>query len=137
MNINLADFEFWNRQFTCFYQTHDHDAFETFDGDRLSNNHLLVQDNYLKKQIARLNPGDIITLTGWLADYKNHETGSQRHTSTIRTDTGNGACETIWITDVERLQAYTDPWHRNFLFSVCLLAFSIMGWFWGVGTGRY
>lgn len=137
LDINLADFEFWNRQFTCFYQTYDREALKTFDGQRLSNNHLLVQDDYLRKQILRLNVGDVVTLRGWLSDYKNLETGGKRTTSTIRTDTGNGACETIWVTDVERLQAHIDPWHRAYLSCVAMLVFSILFWFWGVGTGRY
>lgn len=137
VKIDLTPFEFSSGQFTCFYKTKDRAAWETFDGDRLSNNHLLVQDDYLKRKIAELNIGDTITLTGWLSDYLNHETGSHRKTSIVRTDTGNGACETIWVTDIERLYAHQDPWHQAFLTAVALMVLSTLVWLWGTGTGRF
>lgn len=136
IQTDLTLFEFSSGQFTCFYKTNSRDNLKYFDGNRLSNNHLILQDDYLRKQIARLNIGDVVTLKGWLADYRNETTGGERKTSTIRTDTGNGACETIWVTDVERLISYTDPWHQAFLACCALLALSIIAWFWAVGSGR-
>jgi hypothetical protein len=46
-------------------------------------------------------PGDHIRLKGMLVTYSNPANGFFRGTSTTRNDTGNGACETIFITDFE------------------------------------
>ena len=46
-------------------------------------------------------PGDQVRLRGVLAEYRNPQNGFFRSTSTTRDDTGNGACETIYVTDFE------------------------------------
>jgi hypothetical protein len=50
-----------------------------------------------------------VRIRGYLAKY-GHDQGFERGTSTIRTDTGNGACETIFITDYEIIASYGGPW---------------------------
>jgi hypothetical protein len=44
-------------------------------------------------------PGDHIRLKGVLAKYANKDSGFNRGTSITREDTGNGACETIYLNE--------------------------------------
>ncbi len=46
-------------------------------------------------------PGDHVRLKGVLAEYANKNNGFFRGTSTIREDTGNGACETVYLDSFE------------------------------------
>jgi hypothetical protein len=84
-----------------------------FRMDELSNNHLLVNNPPLERQLQRLRVGDQIKLTGQLVNVKATATGevgrydspvSDWKTSTTRTDTGPGACEVIYAESVEVLQ---------------------------------
>ena len=45
--------------------------------------------------------GDYIRFKGLLASYQNPGNGFSRGTSTVRTDTGNGACETVYLSEFE------------------------------------
>ncbi len=40
---------------------------------------------------------DVVHFKGVLADYKNEGTGALRQTSITRNDTGNGACEVVYL----------------------------------------
>lgn len=106
---DLSAFEFWSGQFTCFFRTGDEAAWRAFRPDQLSNNHLLSDDDYLRERIAGVRVGDQIRLDGYLARYGN-DTGFERGTSTTRTDTGNGACETIYVSSFEVLRPSPSIW---------------------------
>ncbi len=106
---DLAEFEFWSGQFTCFFETRDPVAWSRFRPEQLSNNHLLSEDPRLRERIAAVRVGDQIRLDGYLASYRN-DSGLERGTSVVRTDTGNGACETVYVTDFEVLQASPSVW---------------------------
>jgi hypothetical protein len=69
--------------------------------NELSNNHLLADDPLVKEAMMRARPGDHVRIKGMLARYRNPANGFDRGTSTSRDDTGNGACETIYVTDFE------------------------------------
>lgn len=89
--------DFKNGTWTCWVRWGDHATGQQFKGEQLSNNHLLVHDSYISKQVRAAKPGDQIYLRGMLAKYENAGNGFKRGTSTTRTDTGNGACETIYL----------------------------------------
>ena len=111
-NANGADLnriKFWNGKFTCNYQTDDAGVWKRFREDRISNNHLLTDDSHLRKQIKQVRIGDQIRVRGWLVNYSNDE-GFSRGTSTTRTDTGNGACETIYMKDFQILRPLDNGW---------------------------
>jgi len=90
--------------FTCFCKFADHEIASRFDGTALSNNHLLSDDPKLSRRILDTRNGDQIHLKGYLSKYMNHRNGFSRDTSTNRTDRGNGACETIYVTDFEIIE---------------------------------
>jgi hypothetical protein len=66
---------------------------------QLSNNHVLIDDESIKLELMKSEPGDHIRLKGMLAEYSNAGSGFFRSTSTTRDDSGDGACETIFLTD--------------------------------------
>lgn len=122
--LDLTRFDFWNGEFTCNFKTTDSAAWQQFRGDQLSNNHLITENPYLRNEIAKLGIGDQIHISGMLASYKG-DSGSSRGTSTVRTDTGNGACETIYVQRFERLYDYSSPWRYGMYASLLVLVLSL------------
>ncbi|MFC1896230.1 hypothetical protein ACFL0Q_06165 [Thermodesulfobacteriota bacterium] len=118
--------KFSSDTWTCFASTETQEAWYQFYPTCLSNNHLLSSDRRLNKEIMRARKGDQVYLRGYLAEYS-HAGGFQRGTSTSRTDTGNGACETIWLEEFKILRRANVLW--NFLYAaskygiiLCLIA---------------
>jgi hypothetical protein len=134
--LDLNEFEFWNGQFTCFFKTRDQAAWRAFEKTGLSNNHLLTEDPYLRDMIERVRIGDQIRIRGWLASYGN-EHGFSRGTSTTRTDTGNGACETIYVRDFAILASMENGWRTVFDGSALLAVALGLLWTVGVMGGRF
>lgn len=93
--------DFHNDSWTCWVQWPSREVYKRFDMKQLSNNHVLIDNAEIEKKLMRAGPGDHIRLKGVLAEYRNPRTGFRRSTSITRTDTGNGACETIYVTDFE------------------------------------
>ncbi len=84
-----------------------------FDLQQMSNNHLLPADDRVEAKIKSLQTGDQISLRGKLVNVKARLLGQGGqydseamtwNTSTTRNDTGAGACEVIYVEDVEVLQ---------------------------------
>lgn len=96
--------DFENDSWTCWFSTKDNATWKAFQMDGLSNNHILADDEWLRESIKSAEHGDFIQFTGYLAEYENPANQFKRGTSTIRTDTGNGACETIYLTDFRILR---------------------------------
>lgn len=129
-NDGYAAMAFSSGQFVCYAQTSSAEAIERFDPAALSNNHLLTADPLLAKRIREARVGDQIRFSGTLAEYS-HSQGMpfKRGTSTIRTDTGNGACETIYIDDFDILQRGGGPWHALLKLAIGLLIAGVIAWF--------
>lgn len=108
-NPALQEFEFWNGIFTCNFKTRDHEAWTEFRPEQLSNNHLVSDDEFIRQQVKRIAVGDQIRVRGYLASY-GIPGGPRRGTSTTRLDTGDGACETIYVREFEILEAASSPW---------------------------
>lgn len=131
--LDLNAFDFWNGQFTCNISTSSDPAWTAFKPDELSNNHLLSDDEAIREQIQKVNIGDRVRLTGWLSRYGNDQ-GFSRDTSTTRDDSGNGACETIFIRRFEILDSMESGWRTAY--SVSLYAFVGTALIWLVAVGR-
>lgn len=65
-----------------------------------ANTHVIPADSRVAKRLARLRPGEIVTLTGLLVDGRRDD-GVFIKTSLTRTDTGAGACEVMLVQAVE------------------------------------
>ncbi len=125
-NNQLNDIDFWNGQFTCNYSTRNQQAWESFNINQLSNNHLLTDYKHAQKKLRGINIGDQIRIKGWLANYKNLGNGGTRGTSITRDDQGNGACETIYVNEVDILKKYTSVWRKAMYLFLLLLIISLV-----------
>jgi hypothetical protein len=111
-NPYLPKIDFWNGIFTCNVSTRDENAWESFDMTELSNNHLLSADDFIRNEVRDIRVGDQIRVSGALASYVSGN-GSRRGTSTTRTDTGDGACETIYVREFQIVRAATSYWRLS------------------------
>ncbi len=121
----LDRLQFWNGIFTCNVQTRDQAAWDSFDMNQLSNNHLIATDNDIRKRVRDIRIGDQIRVRGYLAGYSSTGVG-KRGTSTTRTDTGDGACETIYVEHFDILEAAKSYW-RIAMYSSLLTLFIGLG----------
>ena len=117
---HLYKIDFWNGIFTCNFQTRDQEAWDAFNGDQLSNNHLISDDEYIRDRVRDINIGDQIYFSGYLAGYSN-DTAGKRGTSTTRTDTGDGACETVYVESFRIVRPATSYWRISMVASLLLL----------------
>lgn len=120
----LQHMSFSNGQFTCNYSSKSHQVWQAFDHHQLSNNHLLALNEAVRTQIDQVKIGDQIRIKGWLSHYVN-PLGYERGTSIIRTDQGNGACETIFVNEIELIQPMSSVWRRLLWLSACALLLSL------------
>jgi len=116
----LDKIKFWNGIFTCNFETRDQAAWESFDVNKISNNHLISDDDYVRDRVRDINIGDQIRVRGYLASYGSPNV-QPRGTSTTRTDTGDGACETIYVERFEIVQAATSYWRISMYVSLFAL----------------
>lgn len=124
-DLDLTQFDFWNGQFTCFVKSSNRESWEKFQSNQLSNNHLITSDPGIRSKISDLRIGDQIHVKGMLAHYSGGN-GGIRKTSTTRTDTGNGACETIYVQELNVLQRYYSPWRIMLYISLSALVLSLL-----------
>jgi len=120
---------FWSGNFTCNFETDDRDTFARFDIYQISNNHLLTELPYLARRLRGVHVGDEVHFHGYLAEYEHdHGFHFRRGTSTTRFDSGNGACETVYVTDAEVLRSHSLPWRiGGWLAGLCFVA-SVIAW---------
>ncbi len=119
-NRRLHKIGFWNGIFTCIVQTRDREAWAAFDMYQLSNNHLLSDDEFVRDQVKGIHVGDQIHVRGYLASYSSAN-GGTRGTSTTRLDTGDGACETIFVEAFDIIGPATSYWRMSMYVSLMLL----------------
>ena len=120
---------FSSGQFVCYASTRDTDAWQPAYIRALSNNHLLSDTPHILQQLKNVKVGDQIRLQGQLVEYA-HNAGFAftRGTSTSRDDTGNGACETIFVRDIQVLRK-APAWPRLLLWlGMGLAASGVLLW---------
>jgi hypothetical protein len=121
---------FSSGQFTCNYETSSNEAWAAFDTSAISNNHLLSADPGLARTMRGVRLGDPIHFSGYLAEYShNHGFPFKRGTSTVRTDSGNGACETVYVENFEVLRRGGGPWPNVQWIGAGLMALGLLAWF--------
>ncbi len=121
----LHKIDFWNGIFTCNAFTRDMQAWESFDMNQLSNNHLLSDDDYIRDRVRDIQIGDQIRVRGYLASYSSPQ-GGKRGTSTTRTDTGDGACETLFIDRFDIVEHATSYWRISMVTSLIALLIGLV-----------
>lgn len=115
----------------CLYQYRTDGI--TFNGNELSNSHLIPRDAEVERQINAIKNGDqvvikwkLVNVTGTLIDKGNKYEGNTTvwQSSTTRDDTGAWACEVIYVESVKILQKW-HPWYQ-FMFRVSLILFTVL-----------
>ena len=117
--------KFRNRDFTCFYSYPDQETGRLFTENALSNNHLLPADPLVARTVMSARKGDQVHLRGWLVSYGIKDTPYRRMSSTTRSDRGNGACETIYVTRFEILKKANPQWHALTKISIAAAVLSL------------
>ena len=126
---DLGAMSFSSGQFQCFWETKSEAAWKSFDQFQISNNHLLSDKPGIAKRLRETRIGDQVHFRGYLAEYSHdHGFPFKRGTSIVRTDTGNGACETVFVEEFENLKPGGGPWRRLFWVALALLALGVVGW---------
>ncbi len=121
---------FSSGQFVCYVETRHAEAWKPKYVRALSNNHLLTEDPAIARRLRDMRIGDQVRLRGQLASYS-HNAGFAftRGTSTTREDTGNGACETIFVREAEILRR-APAWPRWLRWAgALLLAAGLVAWY--------
>lgn len=74
--------------------------------EHFSNNHLIPAEKDVEKKIKKIRKGDHIRIRGYLVnvDGSSEDASFHWHSSTSRSDTGNGACEIIYVTNVDWIE---------------------------------
>jgi len=87
--------------------------------EELSNNHLISDDDFIRSRVKDVHVGDQIRVRGYLASYSSEKGGK---TSTTRTDTGNGACETLYVQHFDIIRPATSYWRISMWATLIVLA---------------
>jgi hypothetical protein len=104
------EMKFWNRDFTCMCEFPDAEIARLFSGSHLANNHILCADDRIGRRVLKVRPGDQVHFKGYLASYSQPANQFERGSSTVRDDTGDGACETVFVTEFQVLRRANRGW---------------------------
>jgi hypothetical protein len=116
-------------QFVCYVQTGSTEKWQRFSTRALANNHLLADRPSIAARLRDVRIGDQVRIRGWLAEYThNHGFPFKRGTSLTRNDTGNGACETVYVQEVDVLRAGGGPWRWLRWVAIGLLVAGLIVW---------
>jgi hypothetical protein len=101
----LRDFSFFQGGRWLFWRTDKPigRAERAYITEHISNNHLMPAEGYanIDRAIRWIREGDDVTIKGYLVSIKGLQDSFTLISSTTRTDTGNGACEIIWVEEVK------------------------------------
>lgn len=122
--------KFSSGQFVCYVSTDDSSVWQPRYVRALSNNHLLTDNARIARALRNVRVGDQIRLSGQLVEYSHHHGFAfTRGTSLTRDDQGDGACETLFVREVQVLRA-ADAWPRwLWRAGLALLLAGVLLWF--------
>ena len=124
-----AGLDYSSGQFVCYVQTRSTEKWQRFSMRALSNNHLLADRPSIVAKLRDVRIGHQVRIRGWLSEYAhNHGFAFTRGTSLTRDDTGNGACETIYVQEVEVLRTGGGPWRWVMWPAISLIAAGLILW---------
>lgn len=127
-NTTRADYQrvaFSSGSWTCRYE---YSGGVTFLPDGISNNHLITNDPAIRRAIGSVRVGDQIRIVGQLVDYQASSTPNfWRRTSLTRRDTEQGACEVVFVSQLEVLSRGTPGWYWAYSVGAWSLALLLLG----------
>jgi len=78
-----------------------------FHSQAIANNHLVTDDDALRKALDRVHVGDQVRFRGMLVNYRDQRYPDfWRNSSTTRTDSGAGACEVVYFEQFDVLRPH-------------------------------
>jgi len=93
-----------SRRYLSFWYSGSDPAFGIVQR-HISNHHLIPADAAMEKALRRIREGALVTLRGKLVDVeiadRDGHTRFKSPTSLSRDDAGSGACEQVWVEEVE------------------------------------
>jgi hypothetical protein len=107
------DVSFSNNQWECHWSYSSERAQKQFRNEQVSNNHIVTDDPGVSKAMRNIKVGDQIRIRGYLVDYTTFKDGrpaGTRVSSETRTDTGNGACEVLYIDGFDSVGSPNRAW---------------------------
>ncbi len=122
---------FSNDQWTCSFSTKSRETWDAFDMTGASNNHMVTDDPAVAKQLRSVRIGDQVRVQGFLVDYTVYKDGKPagtRISSEVRTDTGNGACEVLYIESFEVIGSAGRGWRLGLKIALAIFALSVIAW---------
>ena len=111
-SLSDPDIRYWQNNRHCYisYQNQELDEYShrnnspfisKYSSLKMSNNHIIPANKDIRNQILGLNRGDKVRLVGYLVNvYTQHQ--GNINSSFSRYDAGDGACEVIFVTKVEK-----------------------------------
>lgn len=121
-NLRTDDYKqvrYSSGDFVCYFQ---YGPGVSFDHDRLSNSHLLADDAAVRQMILNTRVGDQIHLKGMLVNYRPVDQSLYwRNSSLTRKDSGNGACEVVFVEAYDILKAGTPFWYQFYTWMAFLM----------------
>lgn len=123
--------KFWSGPWTCNYRYEGSGT--SFNGDEMSNNHLLAGTEQIASDIRETRIGDQIEISGFLVDYASEKNPDQRRVSSlVRDDTGDGACEVLFVTEYRIVKTANKDWRSLFsksqFFTIAMFGVLILSW---------
>jgi hypothetical protein len=127
---SYRDVSFSSGEFVCYFRPKDAKAGADFDIYQISNNHLLTENPRLARALRGVHIGDEVHFHGFLSEYE-HDQGFHFHrgTSVTRFDTGDGACETVYVTEAQVLRSHDRAWRLGCWISAACVAGLVVAWF--------
>lgn len=131
---NFHQVKYHSEPWTCFYRPQSRAAWEQFSPNELSNNHLLSRRDEVREVIRNATVGDQIHMKGLLVGYAEESYPQYMRTSSlVRDDTGNGACEVMFVEAARIIKEGNPTWKQVFGFSksatLWLLVLVPLAWF--------
>lgn len=108
---------------TCYFSWRDVNLH--FNESEISNNHILPENEAIAKLLKQARTGDQVHFKGYLVDYSViGGGGGERKTSTVRFDTGDHACEVVYVKEFEILKDQNSLWRffNSLSFGMIILA---------------
>jgi hypothetical protein len=119
---------FSNNEWECHWSWSHSEPGREFNNTEASNNHMVTDDPAVAKVLRKIRIGDQIRVKGYLVDYSIAGRGGSRVSSATRTDSGNGACEVLYVESVEMLGSAGRHWRTAQNAGLIVLLLSLIAW---------
>ncbi len=122
---------FSNNQWECHWSARSQEAWNAFDATEAANNHMVTDDPGVAKALKAVRIGDQIRVRGYLVDYTTYRNGAPvgtRVSSEVRTDTGNAACEVLYVESLETIGPASRAWRKAGVAALSLFFASLLAW---------